>query len=107
MDIKEEVVYTEGSEALHRVHREVVVPHPCRHPRSGDGAVSTDGAVGVPLHCKMWDLMALRGPFQLKPFYDSILRLKQAVLSRSWSESIDRQMPGQHSAPCNKILIEL
>ena len=24
----------------------------CRHPRSGNGAVSTDGAVGVPIQCR-------------------------------------------------------
>lgn len=26
------------------------VSHPCRHPRSGDGAPSTDGAVGAAVH---------------------------------------------------------
>jgi len=31
--------------------------------------VSTDGAVGVPVHCKQWDEMASGGPFQLKPFH--------------------------------------
>lgn len=35
-----------------------------RHPRSGDGAVSTDGAVGVSVLCKE---MAFRGPFHLQP----------------------------------------
>ena len=33
----------------HSFFREVVVPHPCRYPGSGDGAVNTDGAVGVPV----------------------------------------------------------
>jgi len=33
------------------------VPHPCRQPRSGDGAVSTAGAVGVPVHCRQRELM--------------------------------------------------
>jgi len=65
--------YAEGSEALHRVHREVVVPHPCRQPRSGDGAVSTAGAVGVPVHCGQWEQMAFGGPFQLQPFYGSMI----------------------------------
>jgi len=46
---KEDDLYNNGSEALHRLPREVVVPHPCRHPWSGDGAVSTDGAVGIPV----------------------------------------------------------
>jgi len=48
----------------HGLPREAVVPHPCRHPQSGDGAVSTDGAVGAPLYCREGDLMAFRGPFQ-------------------------------------------
>ena len=60
---KEEVVHTEGSEALHRVPREVMVLHPCRQPRSGDGAVSTAGAVGIPVHCRQWKQMAFGGPF--------------------------------------------
>ena len=46
---------------------EVVVPHPCRHPRSGDGAV------GVPVHCREWERMAFNDPFHLKPFCDSII----------------------------------
>jgi len=49
----------------------VVVPHPCRQPRSGDGAVSTDGAVGVSVHCRQWDYVTLKGPFQVKQFCDS------------------------------------
>ena len=57
----------------HRLPREVVVPHPCRHLRSGDGAVSTDGAVGVPVHCREWDAMAFKGPFQFKLFYDPMV----------------------------------
>ena len=35
-------------------------------------AVSTDGAVGVPMHCREGDQMALKGPFQPKPFYGSV-----------------------------------
>ena len=27
-----------------------------------DGAVSTDGAVGVPVQCREWDQTALKGP---------------------------------------------
>jgi len=50
----------------HRLPREVVVPHPCRQPRSGDGALSTDGAVGVPVHCREWDLMAFKVPSNSK-----------------------------------------
>ena len=33
---KEEVFYAKGGEALHSLSREVVVPHPCRHPRLGN-----------------------------------------------------------------------
>ena len=29
-----------------------------------DGALSTDGAVGVPVHCREWDQMDFKGPFQ-------------------------------------------
>ena len=31
-----------------------------------DGTVSTDGAVGVPMHCRGLEWMAFRGHFQLK-----------------------------------------
>jgi len=63
---KGEDFYNKGSEAPHRLPSEVVVPHPCRQPRSRDGAVSTDRAVGVPVHCKEWDHMVFRGPIQLR-----------------------------------------
>ena len=46
----------------HRLHREVVLPHPCRQPRSGNGALSTAGAVGVPAQCRQWEQMVLRIP---------------------------------------------
>ena len=36
-----------------------------------DGALSTDGAVGVLVHCRGWDQMAFKCPFQLKQHYDS------------------------------------
>ena len=42
-----------------------------------DGALSTDGAVGVSAQCTEWDQMAFRGPFQLKPFYASVIILSQ------------------------------
>ena len=48
-----------------------MVPHPCRQPRPGDGAVCTAGAVGVPVHCRQWEQAAFRGPFRLKQFWDS------------------------------------
>jgi len=57
-----------------RLPREVVVPHPWRQPRSG-GALSTDGAVGAPVHCRGLDQMAFKDPFQLKCFNDSVILL--------------------------------
>jgi len=30
-----------------------------------DGALSTGGAVGVPVHCREWDQMASKDPLQL------------------------------------------
>jgi len=33
-----------------------------------DGALSTAGAVAVPVHCREWHQAASEGPFQLKPF---------------------------------------
>ena len=35
-----------------------------------DGALSTTGAVAVPVHCREWHQAASEGPFQLKPFCD-------------------------------------
>jgi len=52
--------------------REVVDAQSLQTAKVGlDGALSTDGAVGVPAQCREWDQMALKGPFQLKPFYES------------------------------------
>ena len=51
------------------------MPHPCRQPRSElDGALSTDGAVGVPLHCRECNRMAFKCPCQLKRLYDKQMR---------------------------------
>jgi len=56
----------------HRLSREVVDAQSLQTAKVGlDGALSTDGAVGVPAQCREWDQMALKGPFQLKPFYES------------------------------------
>jgi len=35
-----------------------------------DGALSTAGAVAVPVHCREWHQAAFGGPFQPKPFHD-------------------------------------
>ena len=37
-----------------------------------DGALSTAGAVAVPVHCREWHQAAFGGPFQPKPFSDSM-----------------------------------
>jgi len=36
-----------------------------------DGALSTAGAVAVPVHCRDWHQAASEGPFQLQPSYAS------------------------------------
>ena len=38
-----------------------------------DGALSTDGAVGVPFQCRELNKMTFKGPFQLKWFHDSMV----------------------------------
>ena len=38
-----------------------------------DGALSTDGAVGVPFQCRELNKMTFKGPFQLKWFYYSMV----------------------------------
>lgn len=45
-----------------------------------DGALGTDGAVGVPVHCREWDHMALKGPFQLKSFCVSVILHREAEM---------------------------
>ena len=37
-----------------------------------DGALSTAGAVAVPVHCREWHQVASEGPFQLESFHDSL-----------------------------------
>ena len=49
-----------------------------------DGALSTDGAVGIPVQCREWDQMASKGPFQ---FGDSVV---QWCLGTSKSCSLSR-----------------
>lgn len=36
-----------------------------------DGALRSDQAVAVPAHCRELNQVAVKGPFQLKPFFDS------------------------------------
>ena len=42
--------------------------------------MSTDGAVGVRVHCRQWDQMAFGGPFQLQPFSDSMCDVPAPIL---------------------------
>jgi len=48
----------------------------CQIPVDSQGqagwALSTDGAVSVPAHCREWEEMAFKSPLQSKPFYDSM-----------------------------------
>ena len=52
---------------------EVVDAPSLQSPKVRGWALSTDGAVGVPVHCKEWDQIIFRSSFQLKPFYDSVI----------------------------------
>ena len=55
----------------HRLSREVVVPHPCRQPRSGWRSSEQLMELWVSLlSAGQWEQMALRGPLQLKWFYE-------------------------------------
>ena len=57
----------------HRLSREVVdAPSLQTLQVRLDGALSTDGAVGVSAHCRELDLMICKGLFQLKQFCDSM-----------------------------------
>ena len=38
-----------------------------------DGALSTAGAVAVPVHCREWHQAAFGGPFRLKPLCGSVI----------------------------------
>ena len=55
----------------HRLHRDEVGAPSLQALRSGWGALSTDGAVGVPAHCRGLGQTAFKGQFQLKPFYNA------------------------------------
>ena len=57
----------------HRLPRDVVVALSLQMPKVMlDGALSTDGAVSVPAHCREWEEMAFKSPLQSKPFCDSM-----------------------------------
>ena len=52
LDIRKKFLTVRVVRQWHRLPRDEVVPHPCRHPRSGWEALSTDGAVSVPVQCR-------------------------------------------------------
>ena len=69
MDIRKNFFYNKGGEALAQVaQRGGGAPSLQTAKVRLDGALSTDGAVGVPVQYRQWDQMAFKGPFQLKPF---------------------------------------
>ena len=73
MNLREKLfVYREGGEVL--LHRVVVAPIPAHPWGEAGGALSTDGAVGVPVQCRQWDQMAFGHPFQLQPFYEKVVK---------------------------------
>ena len=45
-----------------------------------DGALSTDGAVGVPAQCREWDQTAFRGLLQLKLFCSAVVFRRTQLL---------------------------
>jgi len=60
------VFYDKGSEALAQVIQRGGGASSLQTTKFRlDGALSTDGAVGVPVHCRGWDPMAFKGSFQL------------------------------------------
>jgi len=81
----------------HRLLREVVAPHPCRHRGQAGRAVSTDGAVGVPAQCRQWDQVAFE--VQLKQFCDSTLRSRQLL----FAEALCPQHGSQHYMSREKV----
>jgi len=63
---------------------------PCRHPRSWDGALSTDGAVCVPARCRGAALseMPFKGLFQLKGFDGCmIINSRSAIEARIFNST--------------------
>ena len=75
----------------HRLPREVMDAPSLQTPKVGlDGAVSTDGAVGVPVHCREWDQMAFKGFFPFEPLYDSMKMPAEFTLHQPWSKTWSR-----------------
>ena len=58
-----------------RLPREEVVPHPCRQPRSGWMGSEHWWSCGCPSSVQGVGRLAFQGPFQLNPFYGSMIKL--------------------------------
>ena len=75
----------------------------CRRDIRLDRALSTDGALGVPIHCGEWDQMAFNGPFQLRKFCAMlILFYAESMILIPCSSSVDTQP----ARPCNDEHLE-
>ena len=70
MDKRKKLFMRRAMQQWHRLPRDEGGAPSLQALRSGWGALSTDGAVGVPARCRGLGQMAFKGPFQLKPFYD-------------------------------------
>ena len=72
--IVKQVFYTRGGEAVAQVaQRGGGAPSLQTAKVRLDGALSTAGAVAVPVHCREWHQAAFGGPFQPKPSTQAIL----------------------------------
>ena len=92
-------VFDKGGEALHRLCREVGDAPPLHTPKVRlDGAVSTDGAVGIPVHRRGSDQMAFKGPFHLKPPCDSTI--SAALRAKCFQP---QSCAGKGTAPINSL----
>ena len=72
MELRKKFFTLRAVRQWHRLHREVVLPHPCRQPRSGNRALSTAGAAGVPAQSRQWEQTAFKVPSDAK---DSVMIL--------------------------------
>ena len=57
-------ICNKSGEALAWVDLGMWCPIPADSQSRAGWALSTDGAVGVPVHCREWDLVAFKSPFQ-------------------------------------------
>ena len=74
-----------------RLVGEVVVPHPCRYSKehicqAGCGSGQPGLLVGDPAHSRGLEVDEHCGPFQPRPFYDSMMLYRV----RGWAVSTDR-----------------